>query len=149
MTTDDWRQWMAALGSRVRRARVFLNLSQSEVAHLAGVSQGAMSRLEHGKGLETPMSVVLKLHAAIAESLRRCEPALLDDELLWVRDFGSMLTQHVNRDGDGAGDGVSDPDELSQLFRAVRALPPAQQTMVLGVVRALLGSAPTDAARRK
>jgi transcriptional regulator with XRE-family HTH domain len=145
MERDDWRQWMAALGRRVRRARLFLKLSQAEVAQMAGVSQGAMSRLEHGKGLETPMSVVLKLHAAMARSLEQCDPALLDDDLLWVRQFGGMLTER--RDDPCGGTTV---DELSRLFQAVRELPPARQSIVVGVIRALLQTVPLeDIARRR
>jgi len=47
---------------QLRRVREFLGLSQDQVARLAGVSQGAVSRLEAGRGLATPMVVVLKVH---------------------------------------------------------------------------------------
>jgi transcriptional regulator with XRE-family HTH domain len=147
MKRDDWRQWMAALGERLRRARQFLKLSQAQVAEMAGVSQGAMSRLEHGKGLETPMSVVLKLHAVIAQSLREYDPALLDDELKWVLEFGSMLAEnHVPTHEPKKR--IGDADDLSELFRAVRALPEGRRVMVLGVVRALLETVEQDERRR-
>jgi len=44
----DWREWMRGLGRQLRRVREFLGLSQDQVARLAGVSQGAVSRLEAG-----------------------------------------------------------------------------------------------------
>lgn len=137
MQREDWHHWMQALGNRVRRARLFLRLSQAQVANMAGVSQGAMSRLEHGKGLETPMSVVLRLHGAIAASLRQCDPALLDAELAWVLNFGNMLS--------GLPDEAADPgrpeagrDELSQLFKSVRAMSSRERRLVVVVLRSLI-----------
>ena len=131
MQREDWQQWMQALGDRLRRARLFLRLSQAQVAGMAGVSQGAMSRLEHGKGLETPMSVVLRLHGAIAQSLRQCDPALLDADLAWVLNFGNMLS--------GGPDGAEqEHDQLSRLFQAVLRLPERQQRLVMVVLQSLV-----------
>src|SRR5262245_38851212 len=77
----EWRQWMRDFGQRLRRTRDFLGLSQEEVARLAGVSQGAVSRLETAHGLATPLLVVLKVQQAIAHHLRKLDPALLNAEL--------------------------------------------------------------------
>src|SRR5207247_8233855 len=77
----DWREWMRGLGRQLRRVREFLGLSQDQVAQLAGVSQGAVSRLEAGRGLATPLVVVLKVHLVLSRALRAFDPALPDEEV--------------------------------------------------------------------
>ena len=69
----EWQAWMRSLGLQVRRVREFVGLSQEQVARTAGVSQGAVSRLEAGRGLGTPLLVTTVDHA------------LLQPE--WVRQF--------------------------------------------------------------
>src|SRR5437899_12455743 len=78
--TVDWREGMRDLGRQLRRVREFLGLSQDQVARLAGVSQGAVSRLEAGRGLATPMKVVLKVHRGLTRALRAFDPAIPDEE---------------------------------------------------------------------
>ena len=56
----DWSSWIKGLGKQARRVREFLGLSQEQVARVAGVSQGAVSRFEGGRGLATPLLVVMK-----------------------------------------------------------------------------------------
>src|SRR5206468_4806745 len=73
----EWRGWMQDLGRRNRRLRDFLGLSQEHVARLAGVSQGAVSRLETARGLATPLLIVLKINAALMRELRRVDPSFL------------------------------------------------------------------------
>src|SRR5256886_16048036 len=77
--TIDWAQWMRELGSRIRHVREFVGLSQEQLARLAGVSQGAVSRLEAGRGLATPMLVILKINLALTHRLRAVDPGLLND----------------------------------------------------------------------
>jgi transcriptional regulator with XRE-family HTH domain len=145
MQREDWQRWMLALGNRLRRARLFLGMSQAEVASMAGVSQGAMSRLEHGKGLETPMSVVLRLHAAIARSLRAYDRRLLDDDLVWVVAFGSLLSELEDAKTERGS-----TDDLTQLFHAVRGLPERHQRIATIVLRSLIDtlSSPSDSRPR-
>ena len=71
-----WSAWMAALGGRVRRVREFAGLSQEQLARAAGLSQGAISRLELAKGLGTPLLVVVKVQAALAAGLRALGSAI-------------------------------------------------------------------------
>ena len=91
----DWSRWMRALGRQGRRAREFLGLSQEQLAAVAGVSQGAVSRLEAGRGLATPMLVVLKINLALTHALRRVDPTLLNDELKRVLRSGTFPDGHV------------------------------------------------------
>lgn len=56
-------EWEATLGDQVRRVRIGQNLDQARLAELAGVSIGAVSSLERGKGssLRTLISVLRAL----------------------------------------------------------------------------------------
>src|SRR2546429_6620461 len=72
--TVDWREGMRDLGRQLRRVREFLGLSQDQVARLAGGSQGAVSRLEAGRGVPPPLMVVLKVHPGLAPAPRAVDP---------------------------------------------------------------------------
>ena len=47
---------------------------------MAGVSQGAVSRLEGGRGLATPLLVVMKINAALRRAVSTIDPELLSDD---------------------------------------------------------------------
>src|ERR1700746_1444544 len=85
-----WSGWMHDLGRRIRRVREFLGLSQDQIARMAGVSQGAVSRLEAGRGLATPMLVLLKGHVVLARALTQLDAGLIDDQLRDSLDLGSI-----------------------------------------------------------
>lgn len=76
-----WQEWMRQLGRQLRRTRELIGLSQEQLARLAGVSQAAVSRLEGGRGLATPLLVVLKIALAVAGELRKLDPTTLDPHL--------------------------------------------------------------------
>jgi transcriptional regulator with XRE-family HTH domain len=134
----DWREWMRALGRQLRRVREFLGLSQDQVARLAGVSQGAVSRLEAGRGLATPMVVVLKVHGVLTRALHAFEPPIADDEvratlalerLIAPPTGGSPEPLPITRDAD-----------LEMLVQLYRALPERERRTLIAVVRATAGS---------
>jgi transcriptional regulator with XRE-family HTH domain len=76
-----WRKWMADFGKHVRRVREFIGFSQEQLAKLSGVSQGAVSRFESGRGLNTPFLVILKLNMALARALRTLDQSVLTDDV--------------------------------------------------------------------
>src|SRR5499427_8222226 len=78
---QPWREWITEFGLHVRRVREFLGLSQEQVARAAGVSQGAVSRFEGGRGLSTPFVGIMKIVLALAYALRQIDPELLTDDL--------------------------------------------------------------------
>lgn len=65
----DWPALVVALGADVRRLRELLGWSQDRLARVAHVSQGAVSRLEYGRGLHLPLLTAWKVIDALAASL--------------------------------------------------------------------------------
>ena len=123
-----WRAWMQDLGRRQRRIREFVGLSQDQLA------------LETGKGLATPLLIVLKINAALARELRKVDPALLSTELQEALEVQGALAPS------GGVLGFTDlpltPDDaIEELVRLYRRAPERQRAGVLSVVRAMLGTA--------
>ncbi|HLY36956.1 MAG TPA: helix-turn-helix transcriptional regulator [Candidatus Binatia bacterium] len=131
----DWREWMRAFGRQERRVREFLGMSQEQLARMAGVSQGAVSRLEAGRGLATPMLVVLKINLALRAALRDVDPALLSDDLRRVLEIEERISPRVGDLGIGAAPVTKDP-ALEGVVRLYRGVPERQRDTFLSVVRA-------------
>src|SRR6185369_16626006 len=55
----EWRSWIRGLGETVCRARKLAGISQVALADRAGISQGAVSRIENGQGVDTPLRSVM------------------------------------------------------------------------------------------
>jgi transcriptional regulator with XRE-family HTH domain len=126
---------MRAFGRQERRVREFLGLSQDQLARLAGVSQGAVSRLEAGRGLATPLLVVLKINLALRHALRDVDPALLNDDLRRVLAIEERISPRIDDAGFDALPLTKDP-LLEDLIRLYRRLPDRQRETFLSVVRA-------------
>lgn len=146
--TIDWRAWMVAFGRQERRVREFLGFSQEQLARLAGVSQGAVSRLEAGRGLATPMLVVLKINLAMRRALRDVDPALLNDDLRRVLQIEERLSPRVGEVGVDALPVTKDPS-LEELIRLYRGLPDRQRQTFLSVIRAAADALATVSAQTR
>jgi transcriptional regulator with XRE-family HTH domain len=146
--TIDWRAWMLAFGRQERRVREFLGFSQEQLARLAGVSQGAVSRLEAGRGLATPMLVVLKINLAMRRALRDVDPALLNDDLRRVLQIEERLSPRVGEVGVDALPVTKDPS-LEELIRLYRGLPDRQRQTFLSVIRAAADALATVSAQTR
>jgi DNA-binding XRE family transcriptional regulator len=92
-----WRRWMTELGQQIRRLRELVGLSQLDLAQLASVSQGAVSRLETARGLATPLLIVVKINLALATELRKLEATVSNSELC-----GTLGVQDLLRWPEGA-----------------------------------------------
>src|SRR5262245_64940742 len=90
-TSTTWQEWMRSLGRHTRRMREFLGLTQEQLGRRAGVSQGAISRLEAGRGLATPLLVVVKIAGALQQSLAALDQALLSPEARRLVEEGIRL----------------------------------------------------------
>jgi transcriptional regulator with XRE-family HTH domain len=137
--TVDWREWMRGLGRQVRRVREFLGLSQDQVARLAGVSQGAVSRLEAGRGLATPMVVVLKVHWVLTRALRAFDPAIPDEEVRATLGLESLIAPPTDR-GSREPPPITRDADLEMLVQLYRTLPERQRRTLVAVARATASS---------
>ena len=129
-----WKEWMRAFGRQERRIREFLGLSQEQIARLAGVSQGAVSRLEAGRGLATPLVVVLKINLAVSRALGQLDPVLLNDELRRAMNFQQSISPPLS-DAGKAVPVTSDPN-IETLVRLYRGLPERQRQTFVSVMQA-------------
>src|SRR5262249_10317045 len=78
----DWEaELIHDLGKWTRKVREFLNFSQDRLAKLAGVSQGAVSRVEAGRGKATPLLTFTKINQVFAKALSELDPSMLSDEV--------------------------------------------------------------------
>jgi transcriptional regulator with XRE-family HTH domain len=143
----DWARWMRGLGRQGRRVREFLGLSQEELARLAGVSQGAVSRLEAGRGVATPMLVILKINLVLTRALRKVDTELLDDDLRRVLEIDDRLSPPIGDLGYHAIPITKDP-HIEELVRVYRQLPERQRQAFLSVVRAMAGALAGPSGRR-
>ena len=147
--TIQWRRWMREFGQQERRVREFLGLSQAQVAEAAGVSQGSVSRLEAGRGLGTPMVVILKINVAMARELRRLDPEMLNADLrraLAIQDALSPPGVVADASGSPASHHAADLDDLVQLYRRVA---PGQRGRLLAILRAAVQALASDEPARE
>lgn len=148
----DWARWMRGLGRQVQRLREFLGLSQDQLARIAGVSQGAISRLENGRGLATPLLVVLKVNEALRSGLSRLDPAHLSAEARRVLDLSAGIASDT---GGFASYAPAADERAEELLRLYRSVPERQREQLLSIVRATAGAlrdtpaAPADAPSRR
>ncbi len=127
MPHREWKVWMQGLGSAIRRARELAGISQAELAHLAGVSQGAVSRLESARGLSTPLVGVLRVLAALRAPLATMPRSELP------QDMGAL----VDLTAAGSHASGSDLDTgLVALMDWYRAMKPSQRALFLRVASA-------------
>ncbi len=131
----SWAGWMRGMGRNTRTMREFLDLTQEQLGKLAGVSQGAISRLESGRGMATPLLVVLKVHHAFRRALAAIPADLLSDDAIRILEDDTRLIT----DG-GASEYrdipmLKDPalQEYVQIFQSV---PEHRRDTFLTVVRA-------------
>jgi transcriptional regulator with XRE-family HTH domain len=137
MEEPGWRAWMQDLGRRQRRLREFVGLSQEQVARLAGVSQGAISRLETARGLATPLLIVVKINTVLAHELRRLDPTLLSAELREAVELHGALT--ASGSALGLGDlQLADDPQLEEIVRLFRETPERHRPGALSVLRAMV-----------
>jgi transcriptional regulator with XRE-family HTH domain len=138
-TDQRWRDWMIALGARVRHLRELVGLSQEQLAKQVGVSQGAISRLEMGRGMNTPLLLALRVYAGLASALREIDTVLLTD------DARALIAQLEALQLPGEEAGSTPPaaysllvvPEFEQVVRLCSRVPTVRRLAFVKVVRAL------------
>jgi transcriptional regulator with XRE-family HTH domain len=125
---------MRDLGAQVLRVREFLGLSQEQLARLAGVSQGAISRLENGRGLATPLLVVMKTCSALRAALGHVDQAILSAEARQLVEGGTRVPGEDTIYPSFAP--THDPG-VEELLRLYHGLSQHQREQLLAVLRAM------------
>ena len=134
MQPNDWTAWMRRLASQLRRLRRFLGLSQGELARRAGVSQGAVSRLETGRARMTPLVVVLKIGVVLRQSMVVFDRDVPSDELRAALDGLDRLVPFAAHACPGP---IATDAKLVDLVRLFRAAPDGERRIVLAILRAV------------
>jgi len=122
---------MRDLGALVREMRELLDLSQEQLARIAKVSQGAVSRFERGDALSTPWIIAVKIRVALAVRLGQLEPDVLTED---ARRFLAQTSLY----------GLPEDPALPPRMESVELLPAPELT---GIVRAYTRL--PESARRK
>jgi transcriptional regulator with XRE-family HTH domain len=130
----DWGRWLRRLGEQVLGAREFLGLSQDRLARLAGVSQGAVSRLENGGGFATPLLVVTKISAALHVELSQVDPELLSPEARRLVQQGLSL---LDTPSALSSTGPEHDQAVQELLDVYHRLSERRRAQLLAVVRAM------------
>lgn len=126
---------MAATGERIRAAREARGLTMADLARSAGISAGAVSRIERGE--RAPGSVTLR---RLAQALGVTPGNLMDEAGAAVAAGAETLAKagYVAQAAAGAiGDGRV-LQAISAITRVMPTLPEAGQARVLSVIIALL-----------
>jgi DNA-binding XRE family transcriptional regulator len=124
---------MRDLGIELQRIRNFLDLSQEQVARAAGVSQGAISRLEAARGLATPLLTVVKVQQVLVDGLRAVEPALLTQAWRAMIEADCIM---VPGNRTSAPSGVLSDGDLEEVILAYHEVPEPQRAAFGAIVRA-------------
>lgn len=132
----DWGEWMRGLGANARRLREQLGLTQQQLAAIAGVSQGAISRLELGVGLATPFLVVFRVHVALRDLMERLDPAILSDEARKLLAIDLRLGDAANGSRFTSVPIFADPS-LTALLGLLRRIEPGRREQFLAVVESV------------
>jgi transcriptional regulator with XRE-family HTH domain len=133
----DWTGWIKALGKQARRVREFLGASQEQVARMAGVSQGAVSRFEGGRGLATPLLVVMKVNAALRRAVASLNPELLSADARRLVVLDELMP---GREDESDALAVARDPDLEELVRIFHDVPERQRQRLLAVMRAAAGA---------
>jgi transcriptional regulator with XRE-family HTH domain len=134
---DDWRSWLRTLGRQARRCRELLGYSQDQLGRLAGISQGAVSRLEAGRGLATPAVVVLKVYRVLVRGMKLLDPLVLPDDAKQLIE----IERWISPDADGGGvDQPRSDDALTEVLRSYRRLSPAKRDAFVAIAKTVLVS---------
>jgi transcriptional regulator with XRE-family HTH domain len=121
-----------ALGETVCRARKLAGLSQVALADRAGISQGAVSRLENGQGTDAPLRSVMGVLGALADSLRSLPGEVVPDDVLWLIGVPQLAPWSPPDTPPSGGD-----LQLKALIERHRAMSPADRDLFVRAALAL------------
>lgn len=135
----SWAGWMRGMGRNTRTMREFLGLTQEQLGKLAGVSQGAISRLESGRGMATPLLVVLKVHHAFRRALAAVPPDLLSEDARRILDDDTRVITE-GTDSEYRDIPMLNDPALQAYVQIYQSIPEHRRETFLAVVRAAAGA---------
>src|SRR5262249_10619906 len=89
-------QLIRDLGKWTRQVREFLGYSQDKLAKLADVSQGAVSRVEAGRGKATPLITFWKINGVFVKALGELDTGMFTAEAKTMLEKAQHLAQPVS-----------------------------------------------------
>ena len=143
--TTDWEgQMIRDLGKWTRKVREFLGYSQDRLAKLADVSQGAVSRVEAGRGKATPLLTFTKIAQVFSKALSEIDPAMLTQDARDMLERARYMAKPVPDHQQLASFALLDP-VIAQVLSKYQSLPERARPGFLTVLDATatsLGSHP-------
>ena len=137
---SDWEaELIHDLGKWTRKVREFLNFSQDKLAKLAGVSQGAVSRVEAGRGKATPLLTFTKINQVFAKALSELDSAMLSDEARAMLERARYMAKPVPEERQTSPLMLVDP-VLTRLISTYQTLPEREKRGFLSVLDATASS---------
>jgi transcriptional regulator with XRE-family HTH domain len=134
---------MRGMGRYTRRLRELAGLSQEELARRARVSQGAVSRLESGRAVQTPLIVVMKINTAMRQALAALPRETWTKETVQI--MNDVAARRIPVRGTGFDEVPVTPDPLLTrmvtMFWSVPARHRAQVVAMLESMGAMLRDA--------
>jgi len=98
------------------------------------VSQGAVSRLEAGRGMSTPLLVVMKVGRVLCQAMAGLGPGVLREDVRRVTMLPPPLAEEA---GDAAGCEPTEPEpELAELLAIYSSVAPGQRHALVNLLRA-------------
>ena len=128
-----WREVTKLLAWHVHNLRDLLQLSQDQLARCAGVSQGAISRMEAGRCTDTPLVTYARVAAAFCRELAPLRDQVTPDVRAVLDAVDGLLTTGSQR---RALNLFADPT-LRELIRVYARLPDADRASYAALVETL------------
>jgi len=131
-----WEEWMRGMGRYTRRLRELAGLSQEELARRARVSQGAVSRLESGRAVQTPLIVVMKINTAMRQALAALPREAWTEETVEI--MNDVATRRIPVRGTGFDEVRVTPDPLlTKLVKVFWSVPARRRPQVVAVLESM------------
>lgn len=126
------------MGRYSRRLRELVGLSQEALARRAGISQGAVSRLEAGRAVNTPLIVVMRINAAMREALTARSLEHLSEETRKIMDVPTRGIPKTGADFEGVP--IASDARLPELIKIFWQVPPRQRDALVRMAQLFAGA---------
>jgi transcriptional regulator with XRE-family HTH domain len=131
-----WEEWMRGMGRYTRRLRELAGLSQEELARRARVSQGAVSRLESGRAVQTPLIVVMKINTAMRQALAALPRETWTEETVNI--MNDVAARRIPMRGTAFDEVPVTPDPLlTRMVKTFWSVPARHRAQLIAVLESM------------